>query len=108
MAKLYAIADLHLSYKHNREALHDLRPHPEDSLIICGDVGEKIEHLQDAFGVATKLFKQVFWVPGNHELYTLPGQRNLTDGHEDDPLNKELRGEFKYLECVRVANEYGV
>lgn len=108
MAKLYAIADLHLSYKQNREALADLRPHASDSLIICGDVGEKIEHLQEAFGVTTKLFKQVFWVPGNHELYTLPGQRNQTDGLDDDPLNKELRGEFKYLECVRVANEYGV
>ncbi|OCT53531.1 ser/thr protein phosphatase family protein [Cladophialophora carrionii] len=108
MTKLYAIADLHLSYKHNRDALDELRPHPEDSLIVCGDVGEKLEHLQDAFRITTKLFKQVFWVPGNHELYTLPGRGDRTDGHEDDALNKELRGELKYEECVRVANEYGV
>ncbi|EHY58030.1 hypothetical protein HRR83_005110 [Exophiala dermatitidis] len=100
--RLYAISDIHLSYKHNREALDDLKPHPDDSLIICGDVGERLEHLQEAFEVTTKLFKQVFWVPGNHELYTLPG---ITT---EDDLDKELRGEFKYQECLRVANEYGV
>jgi predicted phosphodiesterase len=109
MPKLYAIADLHLSYKQNREALYDLRPHLDDSLIICGDVGEKLEHLQEAFKLTTKLFKQVFWVPGNHELYTLPARnKNTTDGHADDPANKELKGEAKYEECVRVANDHGV
>ncbi|OAL32899.1 hypothetical protein AYO20_07690 [Fonsecaea nubica] len=106
--KLYAISDLHLSYKHNREALYDLRPHLDDSLIICGDVGEKIEHLHEAFKITTKLFKQVFWVPGNHELYTLPGHSNRGEGHEEDALDEELRGDFKYQECIRVANEYGV
>ncbi|EXJ72600.1 uncharacterized protein A1O5_03746 [Cladophialophora psammophila CBS 110553] len=106
--KLYAISDLHLSYKHNREALYELRPHLDDSLIICGDVGEKIEHLHEAFNITTKLFKQVFWVPGNHELYTLPGHRNRAEGHEDDGLDEDLRGDFKYQECLRVANEYGV
>ncbi len=100
--RLYAIADLHLSYKHNREALDELQPHDEDSLIICGDVGERLEHLQEAFEITTKLFKQVFWVPGNHELYTLPGVTT------EDDLDKELRGEYKYQECVRVANECGV
>ncbi|KIW96002.1 uncharacterized protein Z519_03068 [Cladophialophora bantiana CBS 173.52] len=106
--KLYAISDLHLSYKHNREALYELKPHLDDSLIICGDVGEKIEHLHEAFKITTKLFKQVFWVPGNHELYTLPGHRSHAEGHEDDDLDEELRGDFKYQECLRVANEYGV
>lgn len=100
--RLYAISDLHISHKHNREALEELKPHPEDSLIICGDVGERLEHLQEAFEITTKLFKQVFWVPGNHELYTLPG---ITT---EDDLDKELRGEFKYQECLRVANESGV
>jgi len=104
--RLYAIADLHLSYKHNREALDELKPHLEDGLIVCGDVGERLEHLSDAFRITTKLFKQVFWVPGNHELYTLPGQKH--DSDSDKELDQELRGQFKYEECVRVANEWGV
>ncbi|KAI1610341.1 transposase [Exophiala viscosa] len=101
--RLYAISDLHITYKQNKEALSELKAHPDDSLIICGDVGERIEHLQEAFEVTTRLFKQVFWVPGNHELYTLPGNKA-----EDEELDHELKGEFKYRECLRVANEHGV
>lgn len=102
--RLYAISDIHLSYKHNREALDALQPHPDDSLILGGDVGERLEQLREAFEVTTRLFKQVFWVPGNHELYTLPGSRAQDNEH----LEEELRGEFKYQECLRVANEFGV
>lgn len=94
--KLYAIGDIHLSYKFNLEALQDLLPHPEDGLILCGDVGETAEHLRTAFRIATIQFKHVFWVPGNHELYTLPS---------DEP---GLRGEAKYKQCIMIANEFGV
>lgn len=94
--KLYAIGDLHLSYKFNQEQFQKLDPFPEDGLIICGDVGENLDHLRLCFDLATQLFKQVWWVPGNHELYTLPSDKT------------GLRGEPKYRECVNTANEYGV
>src|SRR6266513_69919 len=70
--RLYAISDLHLAYKENREALHSLKPHHNDSIILCGDVGETAEHLSLAFAAYTSCFDQVWWCPGNHELYTLP------------------------------------
>lgn len=60
------------------------------------DIGEKLEHLRTCFDICSNLFKQVFWVPGNHELYTLP-----TD-------ETGLKGELKYKECVAIANEFGV
>lgn len=118
MGRLFAISDLHISYKFNHEAIHLLHPHPEDSLIIAGDVGEKLEHLHTTFALTTKLFKQVFWVPGNHELYTLPQSKDTAQ--QDNALSPtspptarvpepdNLRGELKYFECVKVANEYGV
>lgn len=95
--RLYAISDLHLSYKGNREALENLEPKPEDGLIICGDVGETVEHLRKCFYAALLCFRRVWWVPGNHELFSLPSKP------KDSP-----RGEQKYLECVAVAREYGV
>lgn len=61
-----------------------------------GDVGEKAEHLRTAFELTTQLFDTVFWVPGNHELYTLPNDET------------GVRGEMKYKQCVAIANEYGV
>ncbi|KAI0482223.1 metallophosphoesterase-like protein [Xylariaceae sp. FL0804] len=93
--KLYAIGDIHLAHPLNREALGELEPHPEDGLILCGDVGESRAHLELAFRTATANFREVFWCPGNHELYTLPPA-------------EEPRGERKYELCVRVARQFGV
>lgn len=108
--RLYAIADLHLSYKQNREALAELQPHPDDGLIICGDVGEKEEHLHLAFSVARQLFKHLFWVPGNHELYTLPSSSSTGSegGNSGDGDDAALKGQAKYDACVRIAREYDV
>ena len=64
-------------------------------------MGESLEHCREAFSQATQHFKQVFWVPGNHELYT---SSSPTLSEEE----KALKGEAKYLACVDVAREYGV
>ncbi|KAF2002083.1 metallophosphoesteras-like protein [Amniculicola lignicola CBS 123094] len=95
--RLYAIGDIHLSYKVNREELEKLHPRQDDGLILCGDVGETPEHLREAFKQATSCFHRVWWTPGNHELYTLPKQKE-----------HGARGEKKYEECVEVAREFGV
>ncbi|KAF2200998.1 ser/Thr protein phosphatase family protein [Delitschia confertaspora ATCC 74209] len=95
--KLYAISDIHLSFQGNREALAQLEPRPNDGLILCGDIGESAEHCRLAFTTVTTCFRTVFWAPGNHELYTLPSQKETG-----------LRGEAKYMECVEVAREFGV
>jgi predicted phosphodiesterase len=94
--RLYALGDLHLSYKSNRTAWDELRPHPFDGLILCGDIGESIEQLELAFEKATGCFSDVYWCPGNHELYTL-------NSDKEGP-----RGELKYRQCVAAARAYGV
>lgn len=93
--KLYAIADIHLSFPGNREAWSKLELHPGDGLILCGDVGESIEHLRLAFSTATSCFDAVWWCPGNHELYTLP-------------TSSSLRGEHKYQKCIELARQFDV
>ncbi|KAL6702741.1 hypothetical protein ACN47E_000975 [Coniothyrium glycines] len=95
--RLWAIGDIHLSFKGNREALEKLVPHPNDGLILCGDVGESLEHCRLAFTKANECFRKVFWVPGNHELYTLPSEKQ-----------HGARGHDKYMQCVRVARELGI
>ncbi|KAI9148963.1 hypothetical protein HJFPF1_11007 [Paramyrothecium foliicola] len=107
MGKLYAIADLHLGHPLNLDSWRLISPHRDDSLIIAGDVGEKAEHLRHAFRVATENFKQVFWVPGNHELYSVPG----SDGDAaagGAPNIDAYAGVAKYQACVDIAHEYGV
>ena len=94
--KLYALADLHLRYEVTRRALQALPPRPYDWLILAGDVGETEEHLRFALSILTRRFARVLWVPGNHDLWTIPSL-------PDDP-----RGVAKYERLVRICREYGV
>ncbi len=94
--KLYAISDLHLSSQVNRQALEAVPPHPEDWLILAGDIGETEGHLEFALSVLTRRFQRLLWVPGNHDLWTLPTDRN------------GLRGEAKYRRLVSICRDYGV
>lgn len=94
--KLYAIADLHLRYDVTRRALEALRPHPYDWLILAGDVGETEEHLRFALSLLSRRFARLLWVPGNHDLWTIPTKPG------------DLRGEEKYLRQVEICREYGV
>lgn len=94
--RLYALGDLHLRYEVTRRALQDLRPHPYDWLILAGDVGETEEHLRFALAVLTQRFARLLWVPGNHDLWTVPTRPG------------DLRGEEKYQRLVAICREFGV
>jgi 3',5'-cyclic AMP phosphodiesterase CpdA len=94
--KLFALADLHLRYEVTRKALQALRPHPYDWLILAGDVGETEEHLRFALSVLSTRFARLLWVPGNHDLWTMPA------------LAGDRRGQAKYERLVEICREFGV
>lgn len=94
--KLYAISDLHLGSDVNRQGLLQLPPHPEDWLILAGDVGETEAHLEFALSFLTQRFARILWTPGNHDLWTLPAE---TQG---------LRGEAKYRRLVEICQGFDV
>ncbi|MBC7975437.1 MAG: metallophosphoesterase [Myxococcales bacterium] len=94
--KLYAISDLHVGFEPNRALWSGLADHPDDWLILAGDLGETDEHLAFTLRIATARFQRVLWVPGNHELWTLP----------QDRLGP--RGEARYRQCVAVCRDHGV
>lgn len=95
--KLYAISDLHLGSKINQLALEDMPFYPKDWLIVAGDIGETAEHLRFALAILTRRFAQVLWVPGNHDLWTIPFS-----------TEEQLRGEDKYRQLVAICRSYGV
>ncbi len=92
--KLYALSDLHLGYRVNREALETWRARPDDWLILAGDVGETERHLELGLGAAVERFAKVFWTPGNHELWS----------RRDDAV----RGVARYEAAVEVCRRFGV
>ena len=71
--KLYALGDLHLGHRANREALAGWRARPDDWLILAGDVAESMALIELGLRAATERFAKVFWVPGNHELWSHGG-----------------------------------
>jgi len=94
--KLYAISDLHLANPDHRQVLEVVPSHPEDWLILAGDMGETEGHLIFALLILTCRFQRLLWVPGNHDLWTLPSDRS------------GLRGEAKYQQLVSICRDHGV
>ncbi len=92
--KLLAISDLHLQYQKNQDLLRAITEHADDWLILAGDVGEGIKELAFAFECLKPKFAKLIWVPGNHELWTMPGEA--------------LRGEQKYQHLVNFCRNQGV
>lgn len=89
--KLYAISDLHVAGAATRHAVSAIPDHPEDWLILAGDIGETIPHLEWTLTTLRPRFRQLVWVPGNHDLWTLPSDPN------------QARGESRYLQLVELC-----
>ena len=93
--RLLAISDLHLGHAANRDALERLSPHPDDWIILAGDMGEQPVHLELALRVFGAQFGRVFWVPGNHDLWCPPDAPDRT------------RGQARYDELVDICRRAG-
>ncbi|MCB9675128.1 MAG: metallophosphoesterase [Alphaproteobacteria bacterium] len=95
--RLFALSDLHVNHAVNRETLQALPAHPHDWLVLAGDLGEKEDHLRWVFETLGPKWERLVWVPGNHELYTVP-----SDGPDG------LRGVARYEALCALADRYGV
>ncbi len=93
--RLLATSDLHLAHRVNRDALVAMPPHPDDWLIVAGDVGERPEHLVLALEILTTRFARVIWTPGNHDLWCPPDAPDRT------------RGQARYDELVAICRRFG-
>ncbi|KAL7781429.1 hypothetical protein V8C37DRAFT_398185 [Trichoderma ceciliae] len=102
MPELYGISDLHLAHPLNASEWDLLQSKPPGTgLILAGDIGESAAHLVVAFQRAKACFTHVFWVPGNHELYSIsPSMAKHPADH--------LHGEAKYNAFVELARQHGV
>jgi 3',5'-cyclic AMP phosphodiesterase CpdA len=94
--RLYALSDLHIEHRQNREALTALRAHKQDWLILAGDVSDSVAGLSWTLDVLAPKFARLLWVPGNHELWT-----GSADGERE-------RGEARYQRLVQVCRERSV
>jgi Calcineurin-like phosphoesterase len=95
--RLLAISDLHIAYQENRAYAESLAAaDPDDWLIVAGDVGEVFADVGFVLASLANRFARVIWVPGNHELWTLPS----------DPV--AVRGVARYEALVKVCRRFGI
>jgi 3',5'-cyclic AMP phosphodiesterase CpdA len=95
--RLLAISDLHVTAPENRDVVEGMRPRADgDWLIVAGDVGVLPSEIEWALRLLKDRFAKVFWMPGNHDLWT----------HPEDPC--KLRGEERYLHLVEMCRRLGV
>ena len=94
--KLFALSDLHVGFEANRRALDSLDHHPDDWLVLAGDLGETLEQIDAVFRAVGKKFGRVLFGPGNHELWT------TEDG------DHAARGTAKYDALIALARSHDV
>ena len=94
--RIWALSDLHISHPDNRGVLDGFPALSDDWLILAGDVTHGTERLDRCLERLTRKFRQVVWVPGNHELWTVP------------KAAPALRGVALYARLVRIARSHGV
>lgn len=73
--RVFAISDLHTDFKENRLIVERLPGDAfnGDALIIAGDVADQLEVIEYTLALLRSKFRQVCYVPGNHELWVRDG-----------------------------------
>ncbi len=74
--RLFALSDLHLHHAANRETVARIAPHPDDWLVLAGDLSERDEELHWLFDTLSPRFARL--VSPIPEVARLRGQRFLT------------------------------
>ncbi|NKI15922.1 hypothetical protein HCU74_00690 [Spongiibacter sp. KMU-166] len=71
MPRIFAISDLHVDFPENLQYMLSLSNHDylDDTLIIAGDVSDSLSRLEQLLVDVRQKFRQVAFVPGNHELW---------------------------------------
>ncbi|HEX8907532.1 MAG TPA: metallophosphoesterase [Longimicrobiaceae bacterium] len=79
--RIWAISDLHADFRENRRLLERISAaeHRGDALIVAGDVADNLTIVEDVLGELRARFAEVFFVPGNHELWVRADPRDSVE-----------------------------
>lgn len=101
---LWAVSDLHVTFAENQATVDRLAPqHPDDWLIVAGDVAEKIPDVVRTLASLKQRFRTVIWVPGNHELFN-----RRTDRINGKARYRALVGELRAIGVLTPEDDYPV
>jgi predicted phosphodiesterase len=75
--RIFALSDLHVDYAVNARWIASLSDadYRDDVLILAGDVTDRLSLLEWSLDRLAHCFRQVLFVPGNHELWVIRDDR---------------------------------
>ncbi|HEX8243958.1 MAG TPA: metallophosphoesterase [Longimicrobium sp.] len=79
--RIWAVSDLHADFRENRRLLERIPAgeHQGDALIVAGDVADNLAVVTDVLAMLRARFAEVFFVPGNHELWVRADPRDSVE-----------------------------
>lgn len=88
--RIFATSDIHIDFPPNLEWLRSLSEteYTNDLLILGGDISHRSDLIGEAFARLSRCFKQVVFVPGNHDLWV--NDKKLKDSYGKWQLVQEL------------------
>jgi Icc-related predicted phosphoesterase len=78
--RVLAVSDLHVDYEQNMAWCSQLcdAEYRNDVLVVAGDISHKLDLLEKCLNTLKSKFKQVFFSPGNHDLWvTAEGENSI-------------------------------
>ena len=96
--RVFAVSDLHVDYQQNRRWVSQISQwdYRNDILLCAGDISQNMTYLGQVLESLRARFREVFYVPGNHELW-------VTDRYHENSLERFHRVLDMAIGCgVRV------
>src|SRR6184192_1471948 len=86
--RVFALSDIHIDYDANARWIGALSTvdYRDDVLILAGDVTDALPLLEWCLGALTMRFKQVLFVPGNHDLWVIRENRGKNSFQKFDEV----------------------
>lgn len=92
--KIYTVSDIHIDYSENKNWLFNISEsdYKEDILILAGDITDILVSITQAFELLRSRFRDVFYVPGNHDLWV--HRNKIKDSLESFGIIKAIADDY--------------
>ena len=93
--RIFAVSDLHTDFAENRRRLQQVSSssYMRDVLVVAGDIADDLRIIDWTLQKLRSQFGQVFYVPGNHELWVRDGAYNSIE---------------KFQQVLRLCDDIGI
>ncbi|HZF38912.1 MAG TPA: metallophosphoesterase [Blastocatellia bacterium] len=93
--RIFAVSDLHADFAENRRRLQRVSStaYLRDVLVVAGDIADDLGIIDWTLRKLRSQFGQVFYVPGNHELWVRDGKYDSIE---------------KFQQVLRLCDEIGI